>query len=1238
MARGAVSSDDSFDELLVRVAATSTSVRRNAVHPGAVLLGRFDVESKLGRGAMGQVFTVFDRTREERLALKLLGTLSGRSIGQLKHEFRATSETVHPNLVRLHELLVDGSEWFFTMDLIEGVTLPVLLRERPVEGRAELRDIFTQLAHGLHALHEAGTLHRDLKPSNFLIAPDQRRVVLLDFGLAHPIGNPSRGKHAGTPAYMAPEQQLGEDLSEAADWYAFGVVLYEALTGALPNRMPSRRLLATAPPDLRELCWKLLDLTPCARPGFEHILEALDGAPRARTSALPRSTPRPLLGRQADLKVLDDAFARTLAGEPAMVLVRGPSGIGKTTLVEHFIEGARQRGALVLTSRCREREGMSYKAVDGLIDHLVEILDERQPVQSLLGGALPPELGLLFPTLEPFVAPATRLERSFGGTDQMLVRERAVAALRTLFERLRARSPLVVWVDDLQWSDPESAVLLAPILGGPRSLPLLFIGGVRDTLSGSGPLLESLEATLPSPPATVRLALGPLTSSDAERLALSVLPRGDPSSESLARRIAEEAAGHPLFVAELAHDHVLKGGSSAAASSSLFDLITARVRALPDPARTLLQFTAIAGAPISRLALRLVYKCGPAAAESALDDLKALRLARSQGLKDVDLVDVHHDRIREIILQGLDDAQRQALHLDLATTLEAIPSSQPEELATHFESAGKLGRAGPYWVAAGDRALKALAFSHAASLYERALRQMNPEPAQALAIQGRRAEALAHAGRGQAAAELYLSMVPISRDQALDFQRRAAEQLLLSGQIDEGFSVLERVLQAVGMRPPRRGARALPSILLRRLLLRLRGLGHRVRSENQLSAVELARVETAWTIACSLSLIDPIGGADYQTTHLLLALRLGEPRRLLRALTLEISYSATSGPGSLRRTDELLGIAQAVAQRVEDQAGDGLLHLARGIAAYLQGRHETALHQCERALIWFRENCAGAVWEMMSAQRFVIASLFFLGKLKELGAYVPPLVAAADETGNRYATTCFRSAYSTVAWLARGQTMEASRHLALARAETASRPFDLSHYNLLIGETFLDLYAGRVELAYLRLVAQWPQIARSQFLRIGVVRVQLLSLRGIGASLRALALREKDPSTAQLLKQEAERLLERLRKDPIAHGNPFADTIEANLKLFDNSAGAARERLESAAKAFDRLDMRLFAAAARVRRAELQTLEADGLAALGFSEFEQEGVRSPRRLINVLVPYVSGSESDVPAVRLLAGA
>ena len=154
------------------------------------------------------------------------------------------AELSHPNLVDLHDLHHDNNTWFFTMEYVDGVDLMEWVR--PYNQNTDdfeldllrLRGTFEQLAAGLSALHTSGHLHRDIKPSNLLVQRDGR-VVILDFGLATRVDQVDirdiRG-FSGTLEYMAPEQSEGRDPVPASDWYSFGCVLFQALTGQLPFR------------------------------------------------------------------------------------------------------------------------------------------------------------------------------------------------------------------------------------------------------------------------------------------------------------------------------------------------------------------------------------------------------------------------------------------------------------------------------------------------------------------------------------------------------------------------------------------------------------------------------------------------------------------------------------------------------------------------------------------------------------------------------------------------------------------------------------------------------------------------------------------------------------------------------------------------------------------------------------------------------------------------------------------
>ena len=151
-----------------------------------------------------------------------------------------------------------------------------------------------QLALGVRALHQAGMLHRDLKPSNVMVVG--ARVVVLDFGLVRELGMNAAtvtedGSVAGTPAYMAPEQLLGKELTAASDWYAFGAIMYELFSGLLPidgslveilrrkldsDPTPLSQLAPGVPATLAELCMALLSRDPAARPSGDAVVAALD--------------------------------------------------------------------------------------------------------------------------------------------------------------------------------------------------------------------------------------------------------------------------------------------------------------------------------------------------------------------------------------------------------------------------------------------------------------------------------------------------------------------------------------------------------------------------------------------------------------------------------------------------------------------------------------------------------------------------------------------------------------------------------------------------------------------------------------------------------------------------------------------------------------------------------------------------------------------------------------------------
>jgi eukaryotic-like serine/threonine-protein kinase len=254
-----------------------------------------------------------------------------------------------------------------------------------------LRKSLWQLASGLAAPHETGSIHRDVKPSNVLVTR-QGRVVLLDFGLASLSSLDTTLFGAGTPLYMAPEQATGP-VSPAADCYAFVVVIFEMLTGSLPF-LGARQLVllakqggvapvahahkAAAPRDLARLCDALLCPSPERRPSEAETLSCLrrTQSSKCKTSAPPAPARGMMFGRAAEVRELERTFDEGRRSErPIMLAVRGESGIGKSTLVRGFAESLLEpRAAFVFFGRCHERELVPYNALDDIFDALSQWL------------------------------------------------------------------------------------------------------------------------------------------------------------------------------------------------------------------------------------------------------------------------------------------------------------------------------------------------------------------------------------------------------------------------------------------------------------------------------------------------------------------------------------------------------------------------------------------------------------------------------------------------------------------------------------------------------------------------------------------------------------------------------------------------------------------------------------------------------------------------------------------------
>ncbi len=538
----------------------------------------------------------------------------------------------------------------------------------------------------------------------------------------------------------------------------------------------------------------------------------------------------------------------------------------------------------------------------------------------------------------------------------------------------------------------DSATLLADLLHPPRPPSLLLIACYRAEDAGTSPFLRSFLSPggAGGGQDTLDLPVGLLSEQEAHDLTRALL--GDEGSASGALEIARESGGNPFFLSELVRyaqsgiDAAEAGPAARGATggsappTTLEQVIRSRIRRLPEPARRLLQVLAVAGQPLRPALAR--HAAGLENDDGGVERLRADHLIKTRSSQDRDEIEPYHDRIREAVVAQLSPEELRAEHRRLALAFEGSRGTDPEALALHFQEAGEPERAAEYAAIAAQRAAEALAFDRAARLY-RLARELRPasDTDRRRMLGVKLGDALVNAGRGAEGAQAYLVAVDGSAAaEALELERRAAEQYLISGHIAEGISALRTVLAKVGLRMPKTPRGALFSMIWRKAILRLRGIHFRERDSTQVPAATLTRIDVCWSAARGLILSDVIRGTDFQARHAWLALKAGEPYRVARALAVEAGSSGTGGGRTRRRTEQLLAAATEIGNRIDHPHAIGFTLSVAGIAAYLEGRWRIARDLTQHAGVLLRERCRGVAWEIDNTHYYSLLVLFYLGR------------------------------------------------------------------------------------------------------------------------------------------------------------------------------------------------------------------------------------------------------------------
>ena len=753
-------------------------------------LGHYRILAQLGAGGMGEVYRAQDPRLDREVALKVIRralVADEASLDRLLREATLASALNHPNIVTIYETGVVGADRYIAMELVEGSTLRALAAREPL---ALPRAIHAarQVAEALAVAHAAQIVHRDIKPDNVMLRPDGY-VKLLDFGLARlqPDGLSAAltqpaptetGAIVGTVGYMAPEQARGERVAPEADVFSLGVMLYELVTGRHPFMAASQigtlhQLMWETPeppmllnPDLPrafdQLILEMLQKDPRLRPAASDVMARLTlahgsaagpaPAPLAAGARLPAANPN-LVGRDAELEALHEEFDRTRRGAARIVVVSAEAGMGKTTLVEAFVQQLVESGEAVRVGkgRCSERLAGTEAYLP-----VLEVLDSLQRSEQL--GSLTRQVRALAPSWYVQIMPPSENDSSAarlaaettGGSQERLKRE-----IATLLEEVGRIQPVILSFDDIHWADPSTIDLIGYLARRREAARVMIVATCRPSALAQGrhPFL-SVKLDLVARGACREIVPSRLGEPAVERYLALQFP-GHAFPPEFTRIIHRRTEGNPLFMADVLRDlrrrqimrpqdgrWTIAGPMDALEDElppSILSLIQRKLEGLEDEDHKLLAAASVQGLDFdSAIVARALLRPEPEV-EDRLD-----RLEREHAL--VTFVDEHEcdDRSLTLRYRFAHHLYFNAIHASLRLTrrvalsrviadaqiarLGASPCDCAAEIAVLLEGAREPVRAAEYWNLAAQAAARLYAHGDSARLAQRGLALLRREP------------------------------------------------------------------------------------------------------------------------------------------------------------------------------------------------------------------------------------------------------------------------------------------------------------------------------------------------------------------------------------------------------------------------------------------------------------------------------------------------------------------------------
>ena len=1058
------------------------------------LLGPYRIESELGSGGMGAVYSAIVEGPAPglepgaRVALKIVHErfLEAKdAVERFRREVAIGKLVAHENVVRTYDGTEADGRCFMVMEFVQGQTLRALIEEMERVPEELCRHIGRQVSKGLGAIHAVGAVHRDVKPENVMITPDHV-IKIMDLGIARLADDALRlsqtGMFVGSLHYASPEQFRGggKGLDGRVDLHALGLVLYELASGNNPY-------LADEVPEIvhkvmTEEPRRLGELNPQLSAFFEEFVQTLLAKDRnerfataddvtlaleageasewwkERAKSLRAATRRPLrriripretgvYGRDAELHKLTSLFHAARSGDARVVLIEGEAGVGKSRLVDELVSRLQQEGEDLNFLFGSFPPGAAATAAGAFTTAYHEQLGDGGSAAYLAPT----------PALVPAFDALLRGEPTPAG-EQPLTKEALQACFVHATHALAAERPTVVLIDDLHFAPEAGQALFTALAMAVPGHRVLLIGTTRPGAS------ETWTAGLTRLEQTTSMTVPRLGPKDLLAL-LKDSFRSERLAHELGMRIASKSDGNPFFVFEIVRglregQFITKRGDGTWVTtrmvediqipSSVLDLVQARVADLDEEERELLDMAACCGFEFDPTLVAAA--CGV----SAIPALKRFgrvekkhRLVRSCGANYV----FDHHQVQESLYEALHVTLRAHYHAAIAEALEArddVAGKEPSALD------GAVAVALCEHSLRGSRGAKALAYvgpalDHLEGRYQHEIAVSTAERALALRtlVTGearmkllvRTASLLNHLGRRSAERAaldeaLAIALEIGAQDQVVRIRDRLGLHFLLVGRFDEARTVLQLAIE---------GARSLGDALSEAVAtgrignaLYAQGKYDEARSqhERQLELAHAAgdrRVEGQ--AAGSLGIVD-ISQGKYGEAHAHLdqyfALCRATGDRRGEAIATANLGRVFSAERSLDKAREYYERSGAISREIGFRLGEATATGNLGSILQRQGRFAEALDLYERNL---------ALSQVVGDRRGVVRSasnigdaMLATGRVADAAAQYERCSMLAAEAGDRETENGALAAGGTAAFML-GALDEASERLERALSQ-----------------------------------------------------------------------------------------------------------------------------------------------------------------------------------------------------------